>query len=302
MCVFGLDSYRGWTAGFGSLISERSVVAKQGYPMQGAAPKIVLCMKWGPLYPASYVNVLHSAVRKNVTGPLRFICLTPEPEGMDNGIETFPIPDLGYGPRHWKSGAWPKLSVFVSDLYGLTGRALFIDLDSVILSSLDPLFDMKGDFISIGGGPNWKRGSANPHPTLASGVFAFDLGAQTQIVDRFRADPEGAFDRFALEQRFIEAHVSAWSTWPQDWVISFKRHLRRSAIIDRFLPPRRPDPSSKILAFHGDPRPIDVIRPDNSSWATFPHYGRGAIGWVRNYWLENGYKDPDQTSSGRSAE
>ncbi|MGB3147980.1 MAG: hypothetical protein WBA91_09535 [Paracoccaceae bacterium] len=262
--------------------------------MPQTQPKVVLCMKWGPLYPAAYVNVLHAAVRRNLTGPFRFVCLTPEPEGMDEGIETYPIPELGYGPRHWKSGAWPKLSVFVPDLYGLTGRALFIDLDSVIMSSLDPFFEEKGGLISIGGGPKWRRGSDNPNPSLASGVFAFDLGGQPQIAERFRADPEGAFDRFRIEQRFVQAHVAGWTTWPAEWIISFKKHLRRPIGIDRLLAPRLPDPSAKIVAFHGDPRPIDVIRPDNSSWADFPRYGRGALDWVRRYWLENGYQDPPQ--------
>ena len=254
--------------------------------------RIVLCMKWGALYPASYVNVLHSAVRANVSGPFRFVCLTPEPEGMDEGIETYPIPDLGYGARHWKSGAWPKLSVFVPDLYGLRGRALFIDLDSVILSSLDPFFEQKGDLISIAGGKRWRRGSKNPNPSLASGVFAFDLGAQPQIAKRFQADPDAAFDEFQLEQRFVQRHVTDWKTWPEDWIISFKKHLRRPMFVDRLMPPRLPDEGAKIVAFHGDPRPIDVIRPDQGAWARFPRYGRGAIPWVRNYWLENGYRDP----------
>lgn len=254
--------------------------------------RVVLCMKWGTLYPASYVNVLHSAVRRHLSGSFRFVCLTPDPEGLDAGIEAFPIPDLGYSPQHWRHGAWPKLSVFVADLYGLRGRALFIDLDSVILSSLNPFFEVPGDLVSIGGGPNWRRGNANPKPTLASGVFAFDLGSQTQIAERFQADPIGAFATFGIEQRFVERHVTTWTTWPKEWVISFKKHLRRPMFLDRVLPHRLPEAGTRIVAFHGDPRPIDVIRPNRSSWAQFPRYGRGALPWVRKYWLENGYTDP----------
>ncbi len=254
--------------------------------------RVVLCMKWGTLYPASYVNVLHSAVRRHLSVPFRFVCLTPEPEGLAPGIEAFPIPDLGYRPEHWRHGAWPKLSVFVPDLYGLSGRALFIDLDSVILDSLDPFFEVKGDLVSIAGGPGWRRGSANPHPSLASGVFAFDLGSQPQIAHHFEADPQDAFRTFGIEQRFVQEHVTAWSTWPREWVISFKKHLRQPIGLDRLRRPRLPDDGARIVAFHGDPRPIDVIRPDQSSWAAFPRYGRGAIPWVRDYWLQNGYLDP----------
>ncbi|PSL19332.1 hypothetical protein [Shimia abyssi] len=255
-------------------------------------PLVVLCMKWGSLYPASYVNVLHSACRANLQQDFRFVCLANDTEGYEEGIEVFPIPDLGYQAEHWASGAWPKLSVFVDDLYGLRGRALFIDLDSVVLDDLAPFFEVPGDFVSIGGGVDWRRGNPNPNPTLASGVFSFTLGSQPQIAANFREDPMGAFHEFKLEQRFIEAHVSSWKPWAAEWVISFKRHLRRPVLVDRILPPRLPDDGTKIVAFHGDPRPIDVVRSDRSSWARFPRYGRGAISWVRKYWLDNGYRDP----------
>ncbi|MBT8409516.1 MAG: hypothetical protein KJN93_07815, partial [Alphaproteobacteria bacterium] len=171
------------------------------------------------------------------------------------------------------------------------GRALFIDLDSVILDDLDPFFEVPGDFIAIGGGPNWRRGMENPKPTLASGVFAFDLGSQPQVVDRFQDDPAKAFDVFQLEQNFLETHLTSWTTWPNEWVISFKRHLRRPVLLDRILAPRMPGRDSKIVAFHGDPRPIDVVRKGNRKWAWFPRAGRGPIDWVRDYWLENGYRD-----------
>ena len=82
-----------------------------------AEERIVLCMRWGALYPPGYVNVLYSGVKRHLDPPFRFVCLTNETEGLDPGIETFPIPDLGFADYHWKSGAWPKLSVFLEDLY-----------------------------------------------------------------------------------------------------------------------------------------------------------------------------------------
>lgn len=253
--------------------------------------RIVICMRWGELYPAIYVNVLHSAVRKNLGGAFRFVCLTNDASGIDDAIEVFPIPDLGYGPQHWKSGAWPKLSVFVPDLCGLTGRALFIDLDSVILGPLDPFFTLPGELISIAGGPRWRRGSENPNPDLATGVFAFDIGSQAQIAKQFADDPAAAFREFGIEQRFVQQHVSSWTTWPKAWVISFKRHLRRPVLLDRILSHREPDPGTRIVAFHGDPRPLDVARSGVHRWARFPRKGQGALPWVRDYWLSNGFHD-----------
>ena len=96
--------------------------------MTPPADRVILCMKWGTLYPADYVNVLYSACRRHITGPFRFLCLTDDSTGFSPGIETRPIPDLGLTQGMWKSGAWAKLGVFQHDLYGFTGRALFIDL------------------------------------------------------------------------------------------------------------------------------------------------------------------------------
>jgi len=250
--------------------------------------RVVLCMRWGTLYPPVYANVLYNAVRDHLKGDFRFVCLTDDPVGLDDGIEHYPIPDLGYSERHWKHGAWPKLGVFLEDLYGLTGRALFIDMDSFIVGDLGRFFEEEAPFLAICGGKDWRRGRENPNPDLASGVFAFDIGHEPQIVSAFQADPEDAFDRLSLEQRFIQDRVRNWSVWPDAWVISFKRHLCRPLLVDRFLPPRDPDPETAVVAFHGDPRPVDVLANDGHNWATFPSYGKSPVRWAREYWLKYG--------------
>ncbi|MEX2365586.1 MAG: glycosyltransferase, partial [Pseudohongiellaceae bacterium] len=56
-------------------------------------PVNILCMKWGTKYDASYVNKLHSMVSRNLSLPFRFICLTDSDEGLDQDIESFPIPE-----------------------------------------------------------------------------------------------------------------------------------------------------------------------------------------------------------------
>lgn len=253
-------------------------------------PRVILCMKWGTLYPASYVNVLHAACRAHLSGDFRFVCLADDTDGYDDGIEVRPIPDLGYGAQHWKSGAWPKLSVFLENLYGLEGRALFIDLDSLIVGDLAAFFEGDG-FRAIGGGPEWRPGGNPVDPPLLTGVFAFDLGALSHIPAEFEKDPAGAFEACKLEQVFVEKHMPQWTAWPADWVISFKRHLRRPVGVDRFLGPKEPDENARIVAFHGDPRPVDVARKDAGRWGKFPRYGRGPIPWVRKYWQDNGFED-----------
>ena len=59
----------------------------------------ILCMKWGSAYSADYVNILHRASRAHMERGFRFICLTDDPIGLDDGIEVFPVPDMGLASR-----------------------------------------------------------------------------------------------------------------------------------------------------------------------------------------------------------
>ena len=57
--------------------------------------KHVICMKWGTLYDADYVNVLYRAVGDHLSEPFNFICFTDDTEGLADGIIGLPIPDIG---------------------------------------------------------------------------------------------------------------------------------------------------------------------------------------------------------------
>ena len=181
--------------------------------------RIVLCMKWGSLFSSEYVNVLYNAVRANMTGDFRFVCLTDDDSGFVDGIESFPIPDIGCSPQMWRHGAWPKLGVFLADFHGLTGRALFVDLDTFICGDLTQFMDHPAPFIGIDVGDNWRpnRVAKPKDELLGTGLFAFNLGEQTQIVERFQADPQAAFDAADIEQVWVEEHASSMEYWPVDW-------------------------------------------------------------------------------------
>lgn len=246
----------------------------------------ILCMKWGTLYSADYVNVLHSACRKAMREEFRFLCLTENPEGLAEGIEHHPIPDIGLLPEHWRGGGWPKISVFGPDLYGLSGRALFIDLDMMILRDLDAFFQHPSPFITTDMGRRWGDKDRRAKPEPGTCMFAFDLGAETQILDRFTAGRDRWIRDYNYEQQVIGFHADTMDYWPEGWVISFKRHLRRPVGVNLILPPKEPSAEAKVLAFHGNPRPLDLVRP--GMWGRAPHVGRGPVEWMRRYWIENG--------------
>ena len=247
--------------------------------------RVVICMKWGTLYPAEYVNVLYNAVTRHLPGPFRFVCLTDDATGFLPEVESFPIPEIGLDHAHWYHGAWPKLSVFSPDLYGLTGRALFVDLDTVVLGDLAPLFDVPGPLVALDSRPwRYKTGA----PRTMSSIFAFDLGQLGHLIDTLQDNRDALIARYGIEQDFLHGEQPGITYWPQDWCVSFKYHVRQPLLIDRFKGPEAPKAPAKLLIFHGKPRPIDLIRPPRGNWDVYPHYGRGVVPWMRDYWTQNG--------------
>jgi len=252
--------------------------------------RTILCMKWGTLYSADYVNVLFNACRQSLSGDFRFLCLTDDATGFLPEIEARAIPEIGCSPQMWKHGAWPKLSVFSSDLYSMAGRALFIDLDTVVCGDLQQFFDYPAPFVGIDTSDNWRPGRqpGGPGALLGTGVFAFDVGSQVQILSRFMVEPQKAFDRADIEQVWVQEHANSIDWWPQDWVISFKRWLRQPIGLDLFLPPKTPPNGTGLVAFHGDPRPAALLYSGNRRWDRLPHMGHGQVAWMRDYWIGNG--------------
>lgn len=247
--------------------------------------RVVLCMKWGTLYSAEYVNVLFNACKAFITGPFRFVCLTEDASGIDPAVEVYPIPEIGLDHWHWYNGAWPKLGVFLGDLHGLRGRCLFIDLDTVLLGNIDAFFEQPGPLVAIDSRP-WKYKSGEPR-TMSS-IFAFELGAMPEVVSTLQGDRDALVAKYKIEQDYLHGEVAGIQYWPQPWVVSFKYHVRQPLLLDRFLPPKRPGGDARVLVFHGKPRPIELVRATGRNWDRFPHYGAGVVDWMRDYWLAHG--------------
>ncbi len=91
---------------------------------------IVCVLKSGGEYDAQYVHKLKEGIDKNIKKPYRFVCLTDLPE--IEGIETR---QLEFTWQGW----WAKMELFKPSMRDL-GDFLYIDLDTVIVDSLDVLF------------------------------------------------------------------------------------------------------------------------------------------------------------------
>ena len=184
----------------------------------------VTVLRSGGEYEARHVRWL----AKQVPG---LVCLS---DTRVQGVLTVP---LRYDWPKW----WPKMELF-SD--AIDGDLLHIDLDTVVLGSLDA-FDVRrttmlSDFY-------------RPH-LLASGLMYIKQEDKAAIWAAFLSDPKGHMkrhDRFPLigDQGFLNGRIKAarWQDVLPGQVASYKVHCHNG-----------PPPTAKVVCFHGQPRPWGV--------------------------------------------
>ena len=159
-------------------------------------PVNIICMKWGTRYGPHYVNRLYNGVKKHLNIPYRFICFTDDATGLDQGVESFPLPEITIPEQHSVS-PWRKLSLFSKQLGDLSGKALFLDLDVIIVDSLDEFFDFSDRFTII---ENWTqkgRGIGN------SSVYCFEVGAHSDILEFYEKNQTEVFSNYSNEQIYL---------------------------------------------------------------------------------------------------
>ncbi|MEM9170080.1 MAG: hypothetical protein AAGC56_10540 [Pseudomonadota bacterium] len=240
--------------------------------------KTVVCMKWGARYGPEYVRRLYAAVRRHVTGDLRFVCFTDDPAGCGAGVETQALPDIAIPDRvAWTP--WRKLSLWRAPLHDLSGDVLFLDLDVVVAGPLDALFDYApGRYAVI---ENWTQKGAGVGNTS---VFRFPVGTYTHIFDAFDADPEAVLAAFRIEQQYISARIPDQVFWPADWVVSFKHSLLPPFPLNWFRTPAL-TPDARVVVFSGKPDPDearDGVWPAPAHKRFYKHVR--PTPWIAEHW------------------
>lgn len=218
------------------------------------APRMILCMKWGTLYGADVVNRLYGMSRRHVTGELRFICFTDDSSGVRPEVECLPLPELGCEIPPDVPGKWPKQALWGRDLFGLEGVALYIDLDSVIVGSLDAYFE-HGDPDAVYTARNWvqplRRGAQ-------TSIFRFRIGAHAYMLDDLRADPAGVSRRYQMEQNYVTRGIRGGVRyWPEAWTKHFRMHCMGPWPLRYVRSPRLPR-GCRLVTFPGRPKPEDA--------------------------------------------
>ena len=111
----------------------------------------VVTFKWEtPGYRAKFtsahVNILRRMVARHYNKPHRFLCITDDPDGLDGGIETYPLwNDYREVPNPTGGGrpaCYLRLKLFDPAMREVLGdRFVMLDLDCVVTADLSPIFD-----------------------------------------------------------------------------------------------------------------------------------------------------------------
>ena len=123
---------------------------------------------------------------------------------------------------------------------------------------------------------------------VGTGIFCFEIGKYSHFVSNLQNNLNTLINQHELEQVYVQEICENIEFWPEPWVISYKRSLRQPIGKDLIFSPTKPGPQTKVIAFHGKPRPIDLINKGFYNRDRFPHFLLRSVDWARDYWLENG--------------
>ena len=223
--------------------------------MDAPSPKQIICIKWGTHYGPRYVNVLHGMIARNISGPFKLYCFTDDATGVRPEVTCLPLPELGCTIPPEIPGKWRKTALWGSELSGLKGVALFVDLDSVILGNIDDYFTY-GSPDDVITARNWA------HPLERRGqtsVFRFTIGQHAYMLDNLRADTEGISRKYVWEQLYVTRCVRGGiKFWPEGWTKHFRLHCLPVWPLRYFKDAPFPQ-NAKIVTFPGGPNPPEVI-------------------------------------------
>ncbi len=253
------------------------------------APTNCICLKYGTLYGAEYVNRLHAALERNTRGDLRFFCMTDDPSSINRKTEILPLPTepfqeqmeiaLSQAP---KRGRMKKISLFRPDLIpDLDGPLLVFDLDTAIVGPIDDLRDFAPGKVCMR--REWN--DSNRAPSLGHGsVERLDPKQHAYLYEYMARDPEAAVAfGYGSEQSYTSrlAHQNGdLEFFPDDWIVSFKYDCRPARPFNLFVEPKLPD-GAKVVCFHGRPKMDEAVE----GYRAGPLKSTRPCTWLEEAWV-----------------
>lgn len=218
----------------------------------------IVCIKVGQKYGSEYVNILYASIKRNLTLPFKFYCLTDNPIDLHPKIECI---SAVIGLEGW----WQKLALFHSGLMP-RGQLLYLDLDLIILGNLDSIFCNLDSmpFTCLRDWIDW-----NGH-ALNSSIMTFDPMDFSFVWDNFYPRcVEIQRDYAALtDQGYLDEVIP--STFERFYINnSFPHSIKSYKFSDASLVVPL-DSRICIVDCHGSPKPHELLHLD----------------WVKSHWRE----------------
>jgi hypothetical protein len=234
----------------------------------------VVLFKWTPrpgyrsTFQPSTVNSAAVMVRRHYPRPIRVICVTDDPSGIDAGIEIVPLwqdfaelpsPHGGNNPSCYR-----RLRLFHPEIASLLGqRFVSLDLDCVVTGDLSPLWDRPEAFMC------WGDTNSLPGSHYNGSMVLMTAGARPKVWTEFdpATSPRKALKAgcFGSDQGWLSYCLgpgeARWST--QDGVYSYRNHIKPTS--SKALPK-----DARIVFFHGKQDP----------WAS----PANQLDWVRTHY------------------
>lgn len=161
-------------------------------------------------YGAEYVTNLRAMVARHLTRPHRFVCLTDRPARIPD-VST---QSIAHDPSVF--GWWAKLELFNPKRF--TGRVLYLDLDTLVVGSLDEVVDYPSRFALLPHGGTFSgvyKGKARRIvPKFNSSVMVWDAGVNSALYTEWA--PMMA-EEFHGDQDFIGERMPDGAVMPAEW-------------------------------------------------------------------------------------
>ncbi len=187
----------------------------------------IICLYWvGDFrkrdYTVNDVLRLRQSVDKHITRPYKFYCLTND---LNSKIPAIKIP-----LKHDWPGWWAKMELHRPDLP--KGRTLYLDLDSHVISNLDPILDFPGDLVMFNTKDDKRRQKKNANLIWVykyqAATMLFTPGRMRWMYNRFKKYSSLYMDSFRSDQDIMGRWIPNQPTFPDNWMkkLSTARHLK----------------------------------------------------------------------------
>ncbi len=182
----------------------------------------VMCLYWvgnfrGRDFTTRDVDRLYKSVKLHIDRKFDFYVLTNDMEAKYN-VPAKPIELIHAWP-----GWWSKVELHRPDLP--KGRTLYMDLDSHVIRSLQPILDYPGDLVMFETGiapHKWtKLKRTGWVPRYQAATMLFDPGCKpmTDVWNTFTACPDIWMNRYRSEQDIMGEWIPDQPMFPRKWMI-----------------------------------------------------------------------------------